>query len=53
MVVAPSRGAGDKRLAAHKGQRHLRRIEIVAFGNVHISGHRFLRLLAAVAGKSG
>ncbi len=44
--------AGDERLTADERQRHLRRVEVMAFGNVHIGGDSLPRLLAAVAGKA-
>ena len=45
-------GTGNKRLTAHEGQRHLRRIQAVALRDIHIGCNGFLRLLAAVAGKA-
>lgn len=33
-------GAGNKRLLTHKGQCHLRRIQIVFFGQRHVFRHR-------------
>ncbi len=44
IVVAPQQGAGDEGLTAHESQRHLRRIEVMPFGNIHIGRNGFLRL---------
>ena len=38
-------GAGDERLLTHEGQRHLRRIQPVFFGQRHVLGDRQLGLL--------